>query len=164
MIRFSQGHVARNLHSGAVLPDKVHLLQFPHGCSHARSLSAVRRSRLPRHHKGRRIAARAVGMFHSQLDSEKYSVIYQTAGARMKETTSELNFVKLLQGVHQALGTVQDSVPKGVVFQLAQGTIRLDYDTTFARGTGREQFVWQVRNDEAILYSYRIDSRDLAGK
>ena len=72
--------------------------------------------------------------------------------------------MKLLQGVHQALGTVQDSVPKGVVFQLAQGTIRLDYDTTFARGTGRGQFVWQVRNDEAILYSYRIDSRDLAGK
>jgi len=109
-----------------------------------------------------KVAEGAVGVFHSLLDSEKYSAIYQTAGAKMKETTSEPNFVKLLQGVHQTLGAVHDSVPKGVVFQLAQGTIRLDYDTTFARGAGREQFVWQVTNDQAILFSCRIFSRDLA--
>ena len=103
-------------------------------------------------------------LFHSQLDSEEYSAIYQAAGASMKETTNEPNFVKFLQGVHQTLGAVQNSVPRGTIFQLAQGTIRVDYDTTFARGTGREQFVWQIKDNQAILYGYRIDSRDLAKK
>src|SRR5271169_5699935 len=85
-----------------------------------------------------KVAEAAVGVFHSQLDSEKYAAIYQAASARMKETTSEPDFVKLLQGVHRTLGGAQDSAPKRVVFLLAQGTIRLDYDTTFARGAGRE--------------------------
>jgi|SRR5271156_2250737 len=109
-----------------------------------------------------KVAEAAVGVFHSQLDSEKYAAIYQAASATMKETTSEPDFVKLLEGVHRTLGGVQDSAPKGVVFLLAQGTIRLDYDTTFARGTGRERFVWQVTNGQAILFSYHVSSRDLA--
>jgi hypothetical protein len=111
-----------------------------------------------------KLAKRAVDVFHSQLDSEQYSSIYQATGSEMKEVTSEPNFEERLQRAHQTLGAVQDSVPKGVEFQLAQGTIRLDYDTTFARGSGREQFVWKVTDGQAILYGYRIDSRDLEKK
>src|SRR5277367_613588 len=80
------------------------------------------------------LAQHAVDLFHSQLDSERYSAIYQAADARLKETTSEPSFVKLLQGVHQTLGAVQNSTQKRTIFQLAQGTMRLDYDTDFARG------------------------------
>lgn len=102
--------------------------------------------------------------FHSQLDSEEYSAIYQAAGASMKKATSEADFVKLLQDVHQTLGAVQNSVPKGTVFEMAQGTIRLDYDTIFARGSGRERFVWEFSDNRAFLSSYKIYSKELATK
>ncbi len=108
-----------------------------------------------------KVAEHAVSRFHSQLDAEEYSTIYQAAGAQMKGATNEPNFVKLLQSVHQTPGAVHDSVPETNTFQLAQGTILLGYETTFARGSGREQFEWKVTNGEAILYSYLIDSRDL---
>jgi hypothetical protein len=111
-----------------------------------------------------KVAEHAVGLFHSQLDAEEYSAIYQAAGAEMKGATNEPNFVKLLQNVHQTLGAVHDSVPKTVTFRLAQGTILLGYETTFARGSGREQFEWKVANGQAVLYSYLIDSRDLEKK
>jgi hypothetical protein len=108
-----------------------------------------------------KVAEHAVDLFHSQLDAGEYSAIYQAAGAKMKGTTTEPNFVKLLQSVHQTLGAVHESVPKGITFQLSQGTILLSCYTTFAQGSGREQFEWKVTNGEAILYSYLIDSRDL---
>jgi len=110
------------------------------------------------------LAERAVDVFHARLNSAEYTLIYQETGDKIKEATSGQNFVKLLQRVHQTLGAVRNSVPRGTVFQLAQGTIRLDYDTTFVRGTGREQFVWQIKGNQAILHSYRIDSTELAGK
>jgi hypothetical protein len=104
----------------------------------------------------------AVDLFHSQLDSEDYLAIYQAAGANMKEATSESDFVNFMQDVHRTLGSVQNSVQKGTTFELAQGTIRINYDTTFAGGTAREQFVWGFKDDKAILYDYRIDSKDIS--
>lgn len=105
-----------------------------------------------------KLAEHAVDVFHSRLDLEQYSVIYQAAGAKMKEATNETDFVKSLQGTHQSLGAVQNSTLRDMTFELAQGVIRLDYNTTFARGSGRERFEWQVKDNLALLYSYRIDS------
>src|SRR5579872_4194898 len=70
-----------------------------------------------------RLARDAVVLFHSQLDSEQYSAIYQAASTGMKKGISEPDFVGLLQRVHQTLGAVQNSAQKGTTFQLAQGTI-----------------------------------------
>lgn len=110
------------------------------------------------------VAGNAVDLFHSRVDSEQYALIYQSADAEMKETTQELSFVNLLQNAHQTLGPVQSTVLKGTVFQLAQGTIRLNYDTSFARGSAREEFVWKVEKDRAMLKSYKISSKELATK
>lgn len=107
-------------------------------------------------------ANQAVKQFREQLAAGQYSAIYDGADEKLHRTTSESDFVNRLQSVNQTLGAVQNSVPKGIEFQMAQGTIRLDYDTTFARGTGRERFVWQIKNDQAILDSYHVDSRQLA--
>ena len=97
----------------------------------------------------------------SPRDSTAQSTMAQTRS--LDTTTSESDFENRLQSVNQTLGAVQNSVPKGIEFQMAQGTIRLDGDyITFARGTGRERFVWQIKNDQAILDSYHVDSRQLA--
>jgi hypothetical protein len=109
-----------------------------------------------------KLSKHAVTVFHSQLDAEEYSSIYKAADDGLKQSISESDFVRFLQGVHQTLGVMQNSVPRGTVFQLAQGTIRLDYDTTFARGAGREQFEWKIIGDRAVLNNYKINSKELA--
>lgn len=111
-----------------------------------------------------KLAKHAVDQFHSQLDSEQYSAVYQGASAKMKAATNEADFVKLLENVHQRLGAVQESVLRGTTFELAHGAIRLSYVTTFARGVGREQFEWHIDDNQAVLYNYRISSSDLTKK
>jgi len=114
--------------------------------------------------KDQEIANQAVAHFHEQLGAEQYVAIYDAADETLRRTTSGPDFVNLLRAVHQTLGAVQYAAPKRIVFQMAQGTTRLDYDTTFAWGTGREQFVWQIRDNQAVLHSYRINSKSLANK
>jgi hypothetical protein len=114
--------------------------------------------------KNQQVADRAVAHFHEQLAAEQYVEIYEEADETLRETTSEADFVNMLQSIHQTLGVVRDSVPTRIVFQMARRTTRLDYVTTFERGNGREQFVWQIRDNQAALHSYRIDSKSLAKK
>src|SRR5215472_16636647 len=42
MVKFLIAHESRHLHSGALLPDQMHLLQFPHRCSVTGEIRAVR--------------------------------------------------------------------------------------------------------------------------
>lgn len=113
------------------------------------------------------LAQKAVDVFHSQLDSEQYSLIYESADAKLRETTSEADFVRLLHNVHSELGTVRSSVLefRGIGFHSkGKATVRLDYNTRFMRGLGAEEFVWQIRDNRAILFSYKINSKELAAK
>jgi hypothetical protein len=113
------------------------------------------------------LTQRAVDLFHSQVDSEQYSAIYQSADAKMQQATSESDFVKFLQGVHRKFGTVQNSTlrDRGIAFHTGQNaTTRVVYETAFAGGSGTEKFVWQIRDKHATLYSYTINSKDLITK
>jgi hypothetical protein len=108
-----------------------------------------------------KLAERAVELFHSQLNSERYRAIYQSADTKVRGTTSESTYVKFLQSVHQALGSVQTSVLRSENVALSPPTVTLYYDTTFERGTAKEQFVWLIKGNEAILDTYSIDSNKL---
>lgn len=113
------------------------------------------------------LAERAVGLFHSQFDSEQYSVIYQSADVNLRQRINESDFANLLEDVHRNLGSFQSSVSRFRGISLHSGqraTVRLDYQSAFAQGSGTEQFVWQIRDNQAILYSYKANSKELASK
>jgi hypothetical protein len=113
------------------------------------------------------LAAQAVEEFHSQLNSERYSLLYAHADAKFHSATTESDFTQLLQTVRQKLGTVQSSSRRstGVAWFAGQGaTVTLVYDTSFASGVGTEQFVWHVKDDRATLYGYHISSNNLIAK
>jgi Protein of unknown function (DUF4019) len=117
--------------------------------------------------KNVQLAEDSVGMFHAQLDTEQYSSIYKAADEKFHSAASENDFVKLLHAVHNKLGSVKKSslVNTGVAWFAGQGaTVTLVYDTQFSDGTGREQFVWHIKDDQASLYGYRINSNDLITK
>lgn len=117
--------------------------------------------------KNVQLAENNVGMFHAQLDTEQYNSIYAAADDKFHAASSEGDFVKLLQAIHNKLGTVQESSLRntGVAWFAGQGaTVTLVYDTRFSDGTGIERFVWHIKDNQASLYSYRINSNDLIMK
>jgi hypothetical protein len=113
------------------------------------------------------LAKDSVGVFHAQLDTEQYGSIYAATDAKLQTVTSEAEFAKLLRAVHEKLGTVERSTLRntGVAWFAGQGaTVTLTYDTKFRDGTGSEQFVWHIKDNQAALYGYHINSNDLIAK
>ena len=112
------------------------------------------------------LADNAMRQFHSQLDSEQFSAIYLSADAKLKQSTSESDFVTLLRNVYSTLGPFQSSSlhSKTWAYHTARtATVRFDCDATFARGSGRERFTWQIDGDSMVLGGYTIESIELVG-
>jgi hypothetical protein len=117
--------------------------------------------------KNVQLAKDSVGMFHAQLDTEQYGSMYKAADDNFHAVTTENDFTKLLAAIHNKLGSVKESsvVNTGVAWFAGQGaTVTLIYDTKFSEGAGREQFVWHIKDGQATLYGYRINSNDLITK
>jgi hypothetical protein len=114
--------------------------------------------------KNLQLAKDSVGMFHAQLDAEQYISIYAGTDEKFHQVTTETDFVKLLQAIHNKLGTVQecDLRNERVGWYVGQGaTVTLVYDTKFADGAGTEQFVYHINGGQVSLYGYHINSNDL---
>jgi len=117
--------------------------------------------------KNIQLAQESVGLFHAQLDTEQYGSIYAAADGKFHSASTEADFVRLLQAIHNKLGTVRESDLRntGVAWFAGQGaTVTLVYDTKFTDGIGSEQFVWHIKDNQATLYSYHINSNDLIAK
>jgi hypothetical protein len=80
----------------------------------------------------------------------------------MKEKASEPDFVKVLQNLRQRLGSSARFSSKGHNLSARSRNYRARLDTTFARGSGREEFVWQLKDNQAIPCSDRIDLGNLS--
>ncbi len=110
------------------------------------------------------IAQQSVEQFHSQLDSEHFTALYAASDEKLHQAATETDFVKLLDAVHRKLGNVQRSNLRntGVAWFAGQGaTVTLVYETKFAQGTGIEKFVWHIKDNNASLYGYHINSNEL---
>jgi hypothetical protein len=117
--------------------------------------------------KSLELAQQNVELFHAQFDTEQYTALYAACDEKFHQATSESDFVKLLEAVHRKLGTVQQSNLRntGVAWFAGQGTtVTLVYDTKFSEGTGKEQFVWHIKDNSAALYGYNINSNELVAK
>jgi len=83
------------------------------------------------------LAQDSVGLFHVQVGTEQYSSIYSGTDEKFRGATIELEFAKLLQAVHNKLGTVRESSLQntGVAWFAGQGaTVTLVYHTRFRTG------------------------------
>lgn len=115
--------------------------------------------------KSKEMTERAVKVFHSQLDSERYSEIYAQADEDFKKASSQEEFEKLVRAVHQKLGTVQAEKETGFLVNVGSATyVTLTYDTAFVNGKAAEQFVWRLSDARAALYNYTISSTELISR
>jgi hypothetical protein len=110
------------------------------------------------------IATKGVEEFHTQLNSEEYQSIYAVADENLQKTTTEGDFVALLQAVHKKLGNVQKSQRSNyqIGISTGQGTVvTLVYQTNFEQGSGTERFLWHMRDNQPMLLGYQINSSAL---
>ncbi|WP_260923774.1 DUF4019 domain-containing protein [Novosphingobium sp. 9] len=119
-----------------------------------------------------------VAQFHRQLDAGQWQAIWAGGGPKLHSGTSEAAFGKLLTAVHTKLGAVKSTKQVGWNVNAGTGgsTVTVTMQTSFAKGTGTEQFVFakvdgaksdspeqggKGGQDKLVLASYGIESQDM---
>jgi len=106
----------------------------------------------------------AVARFHAALDAERYQAIWDMTGPQMRAAAKQSDFEVLLRAVHRKLGKVTATKQVGwnANAGTAGSTVTLTMDTTFARGSGTETFVYAKGADQRLqLAGYSINSQQM---
>jgi len=106
------------------------------------------------------LAKQNVERFHSQFNSAEYGAIYASTDEKVRVSRSQTDFTNYLQSVHDRLGNVQSCSLLRTAFAwhtTQRATITLVYETSFAKGVGREQFIWQIDENQVSLYRYTVN-------
>ena len=106
------------------------------------------------------IAEAAVAQFHEQFNAGQFREIYGQAHEEFRKSTSEADFVPVLEAVRRKLGTVKHAEQAGWnVNATTSGTqVTLGYNVEFSEGKGAEQFVFRISGDKALLLNYNVNS------
>ena len=111
-------------------------------------------------------ASEAVARFHAQLDNQDYATIYSQTDQRFRDSSSQPDFLALMNAVHSKLGKVTDATRQGffVNYNTSGTQVRLTYATKFAGGDAQEEFIWAKNGDSFALLGYHINSLALITK
>jgi hypothetical protein len=113
--------------------------------------------------QGKSAAEAGAAQFHQMLDAGRFHDIYAGTSDDFRRVSTEAEFVRLLQLIHDRLGAVRQSSESDwrVNFSGGSGTVVLHYATQFASGRGSEEFVYRVSGGNARLAGYHLNSTDL---
>lgn len=105
----------------------------------------------------------AVVAFHAALDAGSFAELYDAATDELKAATTREDFVDLLSAVSRKLGEVRAATKTGwqVNRQNGKTYVVVAYATTYARGEALEQFTFRMRDGQARLLNYNINSNAL---
>lgn len=102
-----------------------------------------------------------VDQFHALYNAGQYSKIYYDLVERDPGSTFEMAR-RCLQDVYDGFGEVQDSkLVDSYRFELFSDDthLKMTYRTTFARGTGNEEFTFHIVNGHATLVKWYCATR-----
>jgi hypothetical protein len=107
-----------------------------------------------------RMSSAAVDLFHRRLDRGDFETIYAEASETFRAAGVREDQIKFLQTVHQKMGNSGTNTVQGFHLNWRNDQLLVDqvYDTKFAQGSAREDFVWLIENDRPLLYGYRVSS------
>lgn len=105
----------------------------------------------------------AVVSFHNAFNAEQYDQIYNAAGPEFKAAITHDDWVKLLMAIHTKLGpfrsgktaTWNDNATTGGHY------VTLEREAAFDHGPAREEFVFKMDGENAVLIGYHITSNAL---
>lgn len=112
------------------------------------------------------LAEKAVPRFHESLSAEQFESIYTEASEELKQASTKESFVSLLGGVRKKLGVVKSSTIQSwnVQYHTSGTFVTLNYATVYAEGEASERFVYRLKEEQALLAGYHINSNALVLK
>ena len=104
--------------------------------------------------------------FRGKYDESLFTEIYASADTALKRASTQKEFIVFMEAVRRKMGRVKSAALTGsnVHVGTSGARVSLMYQTEFEQGEGVEQFIWQVRGDEARLLGYNINSPTLVVK
>jgi hypothetical protein len=101
-----------------------------------------------------------VAEFRARAARQSYAEIYQTSGPEFRQATTEEQFTRFMSGLERKLGSWQSSGDPGWNVMRTTGghSVRLSYQSHFAKGTATEQFAWRIQGGQPILLGYHVSS------
>jgi len=111
-------------------------------------------------------ADEGVTAFHQAMDAGRYGEIYDGSSADLKGTISRDNFVQLLGGLHDRLGSFQAGATTNWRDNSTTGGhfVVLDRSAKFERGPATENFIFRMNGSKAALAGYHVNSNLLVTK
>jgi hypothetical protein len=113
--------------------------------------------------KGKPAAEAAISRFHQNMNDGLYEEIWNQAHEKFRGASSKEKFIEFMSAIEHKLGKVQSSKNIGWkvnTFNFTT-TVLMDQNTTFEKGSGRETFTFEMKEDNALLVGYNIQSMDL---
>jgi hypothetical protein len=110
-----------------------------------------------------RLSSAAVDYFHQLLNQGDFETIYGETTDGFRRAGTRENEIKFFATVHDKMGNAGKMSAKGFHINWQNGVLSVDqvYETQFTLGQAQESFIWYIQQDQARLYSYRIDSPNL---
>ena len=105
-------------------------------------------------------AQRAADEFHRRYSAQQYAEIYQNTTSVFRNSASQQDFENYEKDVQAKLGTIKstDLNNYSVLYLFTGPMVRLDYQTTFAKGHAAESFEVRFKDGKPVIESYRIDN------
>jgi hypothetical protein len=100
-----------------------------------------------------------IDIFHGHLDAGNIDAIWQSASAGLTGSASKEEFSGLLVAIQEKLGNVVKSVQVGWKRNISTSGnfVTVNMETTFERGTGKEEFVFCYVDEQLHLGGYHIN-------
>jgi hypothetical protein len=104
------------------------------------------------------VGIRAIADFHDLYNKSAFSDIYESAHPNLKSMVPKENFVNSIAAMRQGQGAVLNFTEKAVGYELSSegDLVKILIDVTFEKGKSQEEFIFQVTDGKAILWSYRF--------
>jgi len=113
---------------------------------------------------GRAAGERAVAAFHDQFGKGDFAGIYAATDSDFKAATPEKKFEALLQAIQTKLGKIQDTGEAQWTFSIMNQVkfVRIIFETKYDHGHAYEIFDFRIKDGQAILHGYRLQSPTVA--
>ena len=102
-------------------------------------------------------ADKLIATFRSRVAAQQYQQIYQSLSADAKKTTSEADFIKMMQKAAQDLGPFKSAEQQGfktTASTNSMSTLTLTFRSEYTRATVTETFVFQKPDSGLVLAGY----------
>jgi hypothetical protein len=108
----------------------------------------------------REIAEKAVKEYHDRYNRRAFAEIYDNEHEELKAVRSRESFMQSIEGMRNTQGAVKSAKILNDEYSYSSDAkqIRLTYDVEFENGQAKEQFVFTILGDQAVLSGYRYIS------